>query len=151
METEANRIKALRKNKGLTQGELAEAIGVSTVTISGAENGNKISVALNEHIAKYFKVSTEWLATGAGEKPKGLVIPIERGLVESPWKDEVYQRMKTENERLEREINRLWAMINHLTGGKLPKENFLNASAKGGESAKVVHMAPNRAGAQVGA
>lgn len=59
----ANRIKSLRKEKGMTQYELAHKIGVSVSTITMYENGEriprddikvKLSEALNESIQHIF-------------------------------------------------------------------------------------------------
>lgn len=55
-----NRLEELRKNKGITQGELASALEVTRQTISSLENGRyNPSIILAFKIAKYFGVSIE--------------------------------------------------------------------------------------------
>lgn len=55
-----NSVHRLREKKGLTQQELAEAVGVTRQTIIAIEHGNYTpSVLLALKIAKYFKVPVE--------------------------------------------------------------------------------------------
>lgn len=55
-----NRIHDHRVKKGLTQEELAEAVGVTRQTVIALEKGNYTpSVALALKLAKVFKVSVE--------------------------------------------------------------------------------------------
>lgn len=62
------RIKKLRKAKGLTQVEFAEQIGSSQKSVTGYETGrrNPSSSVIN-NICKTFSVNEEWLRTGIGE------------------------------------------------------------------------------------
>jgi len=58
----ADRLRSLRKEKKLTQAKLAEKIGVSKVTISEYESGDKTpKVSVLQNIADYFEVSTDYL------------------------------------------------------------------------------------------
>lgn len=55
-----NKVFELRKQKSVTQEELAEALGVSRQTIIAIEKGNYIpSLLLGFKIAKFFKKSIE--------------------------------------------------------------------------------------------
>ena len=67
------RIKALRKYKGLTQTEFGEVIGVKGNTVTTYETGTRIpSDAVILSICREFNVSEEWLRTGEGEMFKPL-------------------------------------------------------------------------------
>lgn len=57
-----NRLKQLRKDKNLTQTQLAEEIGVSKRTIVAWENNQRV-IKLNkaQQLANFFDVSTEYL------------------------------------------------------------------------------------------
>ena len=62
-----DRLKALRKAKGLTQIEFADALGVSRSNIASYETGkNELSSAVISLICKTFSVSETWLRTGEG-------------------------------------------------------------------------------------
>ena len=66
-----NRIKNLRKEKGLSQQEFGSRIGVSRSHIAAFENGNSdISSRVIRDIANVYEVNEEWLLTGEGEKYK---------------------------------------------------------------------------------
>lgn len=55
-----NCVQEVRKEKGLTQEQLAEAVGVTRQTIISIEKGNYVpSVLLALKIAKHFKVPLE--------------------------------------------------------------------------------------------
>lgn len=57
-----NRIAALRKERGLSQAELAEAVEVTRQTIISLEGGcYNASLALAHKLAKYFDTSIEAL------------------------------------------------------------------------------------------
>ncbi len=56
----SNEVNTLRLQKGTTQEELAEAVGVTRQTVIAMEKGNYTpSVHLALKIAQYFKVSVE--------------------------------------------------------------------------------------------
>lgn len=62
-----DRLKALRKAKGLTQKEFADALRVSRSNIASYETGkNELSGAVISLICKTFSVSEVWLRTGNG-------------------------------------------------------------------------------------
>ena len=55
-----NRIESIRKERGILQDELANALGVSRQTISSLENGRyNPSIMLAYRIAKYFGMTIE--------------------------------------------------------------------------------------------
>lgn len=55
-----NRIAALRKERGLSQAELAEAVEVTRQTIISLEGGRyNASLALAHKLAKYFSMTIE--------------------------------------------------------------------------------------------
>lgn len=62
------RIKQIRKAKGLTQVEFGEKIGVKGNTITNYENGLRNPTdAVILSICREFEVNKEWLETGKGE------------------------------------------------------------------------------------
>ena len=68
MTTIGDRIKAVRKQKGYTQQQLGDAIGVKQNTIAQYEiNRNMPNGAAILAICKEFGVDRIWLETGAGE------------------------------------------------------------------------------------
>jgi putative transcriptional regulator len=55
-----NDIKELRQTRGITQEELAKAVGVSRQTVVAMEKGNYVpSLLLALHVAEYFNVAVE--------------------------------------------------------------------------------------------
>ncbi|WP_455030557.1 helix-turn-helix domain-containing protein [Oribacterium sp.] len=63
-----DRIKELRKAKGLTQLEFADKLKISRSNIASYETGkNELSSAVISLICKTFSVSEVWLRTGEGE------------------------------------------------------------------------------------
>jgi transcriptional regulator with XRE-family HTH domain len=137
-----NRIKALRRRDGLTQEQLGEAIGLTFSGVSSIEKGVSKNPEKLLQIAKYFNVNYEWLLSGDGEVPNGIIIGSKSNPNESMWKEEAYSSMKNQVEHLKEEIVFLRQMLS--------KVNFLNALTKAGaRKGKEVYLFP--AGAQVGA
>lgn len=69
METISERIKSLRKEKGLNQAELGEKTGITRRSISTIENGETDPSATQiTAISKFFNVSTEYLLNGKEEE-----------------------------------------------------------------------------------
>ena len=62
MSTYSNRIRELRKNKSLSQEQLADKLGVTKQAVSQMERGaRKPSVTMLETLCDFFNVSTDYL------------------------------------------------------------------------------------------
>lgn len=63
-----DRIKAIRKETGLTQTQFAESIGLSRIYITQCETGviNPSSRAIRD-ICRLYRINEEWLLNGTGE------------------------------------------------------------------------------------
>ena len=71
------RIRELRKKKGINQTQLGEEIGVSSKSISMIESGqNKPTVQQIEQLSKFFNVSADYLLFGKESTQD--IEPIER-------------------------------------------------------------------------
>ncbi|MFM2484433.1 LexA family protein [Celerinatantimonas yamalensis] len=74
MNTLYERLKGCRTHAGLTQQQLAKAVGVSHVTISQWERGDTTPKGSNLYqLAKVLNCSAEWLLYGLGEMPSNTV------------------------------------------------------------------------------
>ena len=71
MQPSALRLKALRLDKGLSQAECANAIGIDRTTYAKYENGGSIKRHL-EKLATFFDVTTDYLLGRSDERKKGL-------------------------------------------------------------------------------
>lgn len=70
-----NRLEEIRKDKGITQEELASILEVSRQTIGSLENGRyNPSIILAFKIAKYFNLSIEDIFIYEDEEENGEVI-----------------------------------------------------------------------------
>ena len=80
MATVADRIKQLRKKKGISQSELVKLIGVKINTVSTRERGTRKHDfdALNL-LSDYFEVSFEYIL-GSSDKEEARVKPAQREL-----------------------------------------------------------------------
>ena len=77
METISERIKALRKEKGLTQSQLAEQLNITDKAVSKWEVGEaNPDITLLAKMAQIFGVSTDYLLTG--------IAPEEKIIIKSP-------------------------------------------------------------------
>lgn len=123
METTAigNRIRELRNHYNLGVKEFASRCGLSHVAVFHFEGGktqNPQKGSLNKIIHTY-GTTTEWLLRGNGEMLPGGVKNFydtedqEQNLL---WKEEAYQELKNKNALLEKEVERLWQMMEHFTG-----------------------------------
>lgn len=63
----AERLKTARKTAGLTQNQIAEAVGISQPTYQALESGKVKKTSYMIEIAKVLRVNSNWLATGQGE------------------------------------------------------------------------------------
>ena len=119
MNSLGDRVKSLRKKERLTQEELGAKVHRSHGAIASIERGATAPDDVISALAKHFKVSEEWLRTGEGTAPKGLILPIRKELAENPWKDALVME-------LQKEITFYQEIIRNLTGGTA-KGNFLKA------------------------
>ena len=97
MATTAERIKQLRKKKGISQSELAELIGVKNNNVSTWERGTRKPdfEALNL-LSNYFEVSFEYIL-GSSDKEEARVKPTQDELDQlalSALADELYDNVK---------------------------------------------------------
>lgn len=72
-----DRLKAARKHANLTQGELAEKVGITQTSISDLERGKSSSSSFNASIAKTCGVNALWLENGSGHM---LPTPLEEAI-----------------------------------------------------------------------
>ena len=97
MATTAERIKQLRKKKGISQSELAEVIGVKNNTVSTWERGTrKPDFEALKLLSNYFEVSFEYIL-GSSDKEEGRVKPTQDELDQlalSALADDLYDNMK---------------------------------------------------------
>lgn len=82
------RIRAIRSNQKLTQGQIAKLLGVSPATISAWEIGDiGISIDAAIRVAKLANISLDWLLIGTGETNYSCIeeteIPEELKLLEA--------------------------------------------------------------------
>lgn len=64
-ETIGDRIRTLRRGRGLSQGELAGQVGLTQTTVSNYERGKRtMDIDTARSLADHFGVSLEWLANG---------------------------------------------------------------------------------------
>ena len=69
--TIGERVRLIRENQGVTQGEFGLAIGVSGATISQIEKDNAAATpGIIRDICKVYGISREWLVDGTGERHK---------------------------------------------------------------------------------
>ena len=63
-----NRLEALRKQRGIRQDELADALGISRQTVSSLENGRyNPSILLAFKLSRYFQLPIEGIFTDEEE------------------------------------------------------------------------------------
>lgn len=86
VESIAERLRQARESKGLSQGDVARAAGVTQGTIGNIESGVRRNPRELLAIADAVGVTAEWLKDGKGPMHRGDAqsIPTERALVEHP-------------------------------------------------------------------
>ena len=99
IEKSGNRIRTLRKEKGITQEELANRTGMSYKTINAIENGNKgtkidtlilmaeeLETTLDYIIlGRKSDVEVSVLLSHVSEEERNLAIKILKGIIQSIW------------------------------------------------------------------
>lgn len=127
-DTVNSRLMLLKNTLNLGQNEFCFRADISSATLHSIQNGAELRPRTVKKIADAFGANFNWLQTGEGE-----MLLSKNELTTNPndpWRDALVQQVKEENTRLTNELNRVWAMVNHLTGGKIP--NFHNATIEAG-------------------
>jgi transcriptional regulator with XRE-family HTH domain len=114
-----SRIKKLRTHYRLGIKEFGLRCGLSHVAIFQLENGktHKPQNSSLQKIVECYGTTYEWLRCGIGNMlPDGRQVLKESALKQENiiWKSEAYLELKNKNELLEKEVERLWQMVNHL-------------------------------------
>lgn len=124
------KIKDLRLYYKLSVKEFALKSGLSHVAIFHLENGRTANPHRSSllRIANAFGTTLEWLRWGEQEMlPRGKKELQEESTTESlHWKSEMFAELKSKNELLEREIERLWKMVHHLSGDLKNQEQTMD-------------------------
>lgn len=117
METSVNkRILMLKTQLSLTDIEFCGRASISTGTLYKIKNEDEISQRVLNSISNAFGANKEWLESGRGKMFLEKQMPALSQ--EVPWKDEAYQQLKAERDRL-------WTLLQHYMSGKA---NFHKAS-----------------------
>ena len=128
-----DRLKAVRKKRSLTQGELANYIGLSTSTISAIEIGRIAPEDTLKSIALALDLNIEWFLTGIGEPPPGVIVQEEKENVsENPYRDFAIKKLEIENEKL-------WNLVQKLTGAQVGS-NFKKSPKPASAKLRVLHV-----------
>jgi transcriptional regulator with XRE-family HTH domain len=107
------RIRQLRTHYRLGVKDFAAQCNLSHVAIFQMENGRtrKPHRGTMQRIARAFGSSADWLLYGKEEMlPNGEIGIGENA--EDKWKEEAYQELKARNATLEKEVERLWTLLN---------------------------------------
>ena len=84
MNTIGDRVRVARKNKGMTQGQLAAAVGIAQPTLSNLEKGKHAETVKIVEIAKTLGVRPEWLSSGAGPMLEGEACALDANVSPGP-------------------------------------------------------------------
>jgi transcriptional regulator with XRE-family HTH domain len=118
------RIKELRTHYNLSVKEFAHKCGLSHVAIFHLENGKTVKPHRSsiQRMASIFGTTSDWLLYGRSEMlPNGdKEIYTDENGQDNFWKEEAYLEVKNRNGVLEKEIERLWQIVNHFTTGTKP-------------------------------
>ena len=118
----ADRIKQLRKKKGVSQSQLAEAIGVKNNTVSTWERGTrKPDFAALQLLSNYFEVSYEYLL-GSSDKEEARVKP-SQGELDSCALSEKADEIKESTELLCRLSDKSRKIVEELIASIYRTEN----------------------------
>jgi len=124
----ATRVKTLRTHYNLSVKEFAHKCNLSHVAIFQLEKGKTIKPHKGTllKLAKLFGVNIDWLLYGKGEMlPNGALNLFDfEAKAEHVWREEAYQEIKQKNFLLEKEIERLWHLLEAFT--KQENNNFKN-------------------------
>jgi len=137
-----SRIRAARKEAGMTQVELAQKVGIAQPTLSNLEKGNYVGTSSMIDIAIALGVRPEWLATGKGDRKAQ-----NERLGENPAKEvpnahpsETIASVITQLRALHAEIGRTLSMLEglpslsrgdeHSYGRNVPRSHDLRRAAE---------------------
>ncbi len=84
MNTIGDRVRVARKNKGMTQGQLAAAVGIAQPTLSNLEKGKHAETVKIVEIAKTLGVRPAWLSSGAGPMLEGEACALDANVSPGP-------------------------------------------------------------------
>lgn len=123
------RIKELRNHYNLGLKEFATKCGLSHVALFHIEKGKtaKPHIRTLKRITECFGTTTEWLMYGMNEMlPSGnQEIFSEDQKTESSWKNEAFRQLKLRNSELEKEVDRLWKMIDAISFPHAPMRRVI--------------------------
>lgn len=122
------RVLVLKTKLGLTDLEFCKRADISTFTLHKIKNDGEMRRRTYDQIIKSLNVNEEWLFFGTGEMFEGNKAELEV-TANDPWRDALVSQLNSENTRLTQELNRVWAMVNHLTGGQIPSFHRANKEA----------------------
>jgi transcriptional regulator with XRE-family HTH domain len=128
----SQRLKEAREALELKVPEFAVAANVSLNTIYNyeADPDYQVSKKVLNAICLAHNINSNWVKNGIGE----MQIETSESELSSDvnWKDEAYQAkeetilsMRSQIDQLQDEVKRVWALVTHFSGGKIP--DFLKA------------------------
>jgi transcriptional regulator with XRE-family HTH domain len=127
----AERVKKLRAHYDLSVKEFAGMCGLSHVAIFHIENGKTLKPHKSSLIrmAAVFGTTLDWLIYGRDEMlPQGTKELNDDGTgQENFWSKEACLELKSRNQLLEKDMERLWLVVNQLSGIAKSKFELLDA------------------------
>lgn len=130
-ETVNTRILMLKTKLELGQTEFCNKTGMSSATYHNIKNDGEVRKSTARNIALSLNANPNWILTGEGEM---FLEQTEQS--SNPWKDALVSQVKSENERLQKEVERLWGMIDKFSGGKINFLKLLKTTGANGNKAK---------------
>ncbi len=101
--TTGQRLRELRKKKGLTQTEIGEIIGLSYSAISAIEQDrSEITSNALKKIAEFFKVSADYLLSG--KESTGEISDDEREVLNAMREDMAFKRVAIEAAKAKKKV-----------------------------------------------
>jgi transcriptional regulator with XRE-family HTH domain len=130
--TTGGRVKQLRNHYDLSVKEFASQCGLSHVAIFHIENGKTVKPHKSSlvRMAGVFGTTLEWLLYGRDVMlPQGTRdISNQATDSEGFWTKEAYLELKQRNQLLEKELERVWQVVNQLSGLAKTRFEMLDAS-----------------------
>lgn len=117
------RIKKLRIHYNLSMKDFATECGLSHVAIFHMESGKTVKPHRStlQRMASVFGTTVDWISQGKNEMlQNGTKELYDKSISKSDasWKEDAYLEIKSKNAMLEKEVERLWSLLNHFTNGK---------------------------------